>query len=396
MASARLPPSARAAGDIVNAMDALSLLWAGHWVWLLLPLAALGITIVNLVSWPTGKGRRRATGAPVSVLIPARNEERTIEAAVRSALREPVAEVVVCDDRSTDATPRILASIDDPRLRVVTGEPLAAGWVGKAHACARLAREASTEQLLFLDADTTLRAGALERLWRLRASYDADAVTALPHQVMGTLGEKLLLPMLHVTYTSWLPLFLVHRTPWKVFLAANGQVLFLSRDALSAAGGFEGIRREVVDDMALCRNLKAAGRRVVFAEGSAIASCRMYHSARDLWEGFAKNLYEGLGSVPMLLLTLCVYGGAFLVPWALLVLAVRQPDLWLPAVIGLGANGLQRSLLAHRFEHSWWSVVVHPFAVVGLLLLALDSCRRSYTGQIAWKGRHYAARNARG
>jgi hypothetical protein len=201
--------------------------------------------------------------------------------------------------------------------------------------------------------------------------------------------------MLHVTYVSWLPLVLVHLSSWKVFLAANGQVLFLSREALDAAGGFEAIRREVVDDMALCRNLKGVGRRVVFAEGSEIAACRMYHSGTELWEGFAKNLYEGLGSVPMLLATLVAYGGAFLMPWALLGASWFWPELLLPAVVGLTANLVQRLLLAWRFGQPLWSVVVHPVAVVAMLALAVDSWRRSRAGRIAWKGRQYAARDAR-
>jgi len=360
-----------------------------------LPLTALAMTVLNLLTWPTGRGEEDAGGLPVSVLIPARNEERTIEACVRSALAEPVDEVVVCDDRSTDATPQILASIDDPRLRVVFGKPLAAGWVGKAHACARLTEEARHEELLFLDADTTLRPGSLARLRRLRRRHGADAVTAFPHQVLGSIGERLLLPMLHVTYVSWLPLVLVHLSSWRVFLAANGQVVFLSRDALEATGGFEAIRREVVDDMALCGNLKGAGRRVVFAEGSQIASCRMYHSGTELWEGFAKNLYEGLGSVPMLAVMVAAYGGAYLLPWALLAASAVRPELLLPATVGIGASVLQRLLLARRFRQPLWSVALHPVAVVSMLTLALDSWWRSRTGRIAWKGRQYAARDAR-
>ncbi len=359
-----------------------------------LPLGTLAVTGLNLLTWP--RGRAGTTQAwPVSVLIPARNEERTIEAAVRSALAEPVAEVVVCDDRSTDGTADILAAIDDPRLRVVTGEPLAAGWVGKAHACARLAREARHDELLFLDADTTLRPGGLERLLDLRQRLAADAVTAFPHQILGSFGERLLLPLLHVTYVSWLPLVLVHLSSWTSLLAANGQVLFLSREALHAAGGFDAIRREVVDDMALCRNLKRAGRRVVFAEGSSIASCRMYRSTTELWSGFAKNLYEGLGSVPVLLVALAAYTGAFVLPWGLLLAAPLVPELALPGAVGVGANLLQRLLLAVRFRQPLWSTLLHPVAVLLMLALALDSWGRSRAGNIAWKGRRYAARDAR-
>lgn len=368
------------------------------WIGAALPLLALSNTVLNLVTWP--RGRQHVVGgperAPVSVLIPARNEELTIEAAVRSALAEPVAEVVVCDDRSTDGTAAILAGIDDPRLRVVLGDPLATGWVGKVHACARLAREARSDQLLFLDADTTLQPGALARLHEMRERLGADVVTAFPHQIMATPAERLLLPLLHVTYTSWLPLALIHRLSSPQVLAANGQVLFLSREALEAVGGFASIRAEVVDDMALCRRMKKAGRRVVFAEGSRIAACRMYRSGRELWEGFAKNLYEGLGSIPVLGMATVAYVGAFLVPFALLFMAPVWPELWGPAVLGVGANLLQRVLLSVRFRHPLWSAFLNPVAVVALLALAADSWQRSRRGRIAWKGRQYAARDARG
>jgi chlorobactene glucosyltransferase len=364
------------------------------WLLAVLPLVACAITAANLWLWPAA--RRGGAALRVSVLVPARNEEATIEANVRAALSEPVAEVVVLDDRSTDATAAILASIHDPRLRVVSGRPLAPGWVGKAHACARLAEEAREDHLLFVDADTVLRPGALAGLAELHTRFRADVVTAFPHQVLGSAAEAWLLPLLHVTYMSWLPLSLVHQSQREAFLAANGQVLSISKRALAQAGGFEAIRAEVVDDMALCRNSKRAGLRVVFADGSSLADCRMYRSGRELWEGFAKNLYEGLGSPVLFGFVALIYLAAFVVPWLGLALAVAWPSLWGPVLVGVSANLVQRAMIAWRFHQPWWPIMLHAPAVVALLVLGVDSYRRSRAGRITWKGRTYVARDARG
>lgn len=97
----------------------------------------------------------------VSVLIPARNEESTIRAAVESALASVgvTVEVLVLDDRSEDATAKIVSDLAsrDSRVRLLTAPPLPSGWCGKQHACAVLARAASHPLLAFLDADVRLR-----------------------------------------------------------------------------------------------------------------------------------------------------------------------------------------------------------------------------------------------
>ena len=370
----------------------------GAWLVSALAAAAAALTLFNVATWPRPRSAGRVP--PVSVLIPARNEERTIEACVRAALAEPVAEVVVLDDRSTDATAAILAGIQaethDPRLRVVSGRPLAAGWVGKAHACARLAEEAAHERLLFVDADTVLLPGAVAGLADLHDRLDADVVTAFPAQVTGSLAERVMMPLLHVTYTSWLPLVLVHKTSHPAVLAANGQVLSIGRDALAAIGGFAAIRHEVVDDMALCRAIKQAGRRVVFADGAGIARCRMYTSGGELWNGFAKNLYEGLGSPVGLLGVTSLYGLSFVVPWVALAASPWAPSIAAPAAVAVAANVAQRLVIALRYRQSLWPIVLHPLEVVALIALAFDSFVRSQTGRITWKGRVYANRKARG
>lgn len=368
------------------------------WAILGLPaFGALGLTLFNEFFWPRGKAGSTFEGK-LSVLIPARNEERNIEGAVRSVFEGSLTpdELIVFDDGSTDQTPDILAKLqaEYPRLRVEQGNGLPAGWVGKPHACHRLSEFASGDVLLFLDADVELQPQGLEHLAHVFEKHSAKVVTAVPRQVTQSLVEKLILPLLHLTYTSWLPLPLIWLTHDPRFLAANGQVLAFRRDAYDQIGGFEAIKKEVVDDMAICRNAKAAKQRVVFADGHDIARCRMYQSPKEVWEGFSKNLYEGIGAHPLaLLFVIALYITTFVLPYVALVAAVFIPQLLLPALAGVGANLLLRLVLAFRHGHHPISVLLHPIGVVGLMGIAINSFVWHTKGAIQWSGRVYSAKN---
>ncbi len=360
--------------------------------WLLFaaaPIVPLAVTVVNLITWRPANAT--FTAPRTSALVPARNEADAIVACVEALLREPFAEIVVCDDRSTDATPALLAALAarDPRLRVLQGTPLPPGHVGKAHACHQLATAATGDLLVFVDADTVLLPGALGRI--AAATAEADVVSFLPAQVTGGPAEALILPLLHLTYLSWLPLRLVRAVADPRVLAANGQLLAVGRDAYARFGGYGAVAHEVVDDMAFCRAAKVAGLRVAFVDGAHVAMCRMYRSGREAWEGFSKNLYEGLGArVGPLLGALTLYTVCFLLPWLV------WPFAPLPAAVGMGANLLQRALLAGRFRHAPWVVLAHPVGIVALLALAVNSWRWSRRGTILWRGRTYASRRERG
>lgn len=370
------------------------------WLCAALALMALAMTLVNLLTWP--RGSARATDARRwSLLIPARNEAQNIEAAIRSvfAAMPEVGEVVVCDDHSTDTTPQILARLQQeyPQLRVIAGRPLPAGLVGKPHACMQLGDAATGDRLLFLDADVRLERGAFERLEGLFARHGAAIVTAVPRQETASLLERLVLPMLHLTYASWLPNALVYASKDVRFLAANGQVLAIERSGYEAIGGYAAVKHEVVDDMALCRRAKQQGLRVVFADGHLLAHCRMYASNEALWKGFTKNIYEGIGgNLFALTAVMGLYAAAFLAPLLFVVMAAAGlPQLLLPGIVGLAANLLQRSLLAARHGYGADSVFLHPLGVLVFLVIALDSARRTRLGRIEWSGRIYAERSKR-
>ena len=365
------------------------------------PLIPLGITMFNLAVWRRGRSNGRMPGT-VSVLIPARNEETNIDACLAAAQdsRHPLVEILVYDDASSDATADIVAqrAASDDRIRLLRGADLPRGWAGKSHACHRLAEAARGDVLLFIDADVRLEPDGVARLASAYQDLDAGLVTAVPRQETVTWAERLILPLLHVTYTSWLPLPLIYLSRDPRFLAANGQILSIRRTVYAQVGGFATVKDDVVEDMAFCRRVKSSGFRVVFLDGHHIGRCRMYTSARDVWDGFSKNLYRGLGAnVRRLLAAYALYTVCFVVPYIIGAAAIiaalagspLPPLFAIAAGIGVGANVALRTVLAMHFRQPWSGVVTHPVSVVALMAIGINSLIWHQRGTIRWRGRTY-------
>ncbi|CAN5263772.1 hydroxychlorobactene glucosyltransferase CruC [soil metagenome] len=343
----------------------------------------------------------------VSVLVPARNEERSILDCVRSLLEQDYGgrfEVVVLDDQSEDGTVGALASLDDARLRVISGKPLPDGWVGKPWACHQLSEAASGEYLLFTDADTVHEPAALRAAVGWARRHGLGLLSLWPGQITRTWSERLVIPLLYVLGAGMLPhviyatflrfprsLRLVGERGARIMGVANGQFMLFQGETYRAVGGHRAVKSDLVEDVALGRRtLLAAGMgvggRLLNADGSPLVRCRMYRSFGELWAGFSKNVrpvFEDRpgGFVGLGIFNLC----ALVVPVLALAFAYASP--WVLAEVGL--IFAIRVVLTLRFRTSWWSVVGHPVAYLLATAIGINSWRLTRRGAVLWKGRRY-------
>src|SRR5215471_12825624 len=235
--------------------------------------------------------------ASISAIVPARNEEALIAACVESLAAQPeIFEIIAVNDQSSDRTLSILRELAQriPRLKVLDAPPPPAGWVGKNHAVWNGAQRAGGEWLLFTDADAVLEEGAARKALGLGKEHEAALVSFSPVQVLEKWYEKALIPFVYIRLAQKFSFEQVN-DPNSPAAAANGQFLMVRRDAYLAAGGHAAVHGEVLEDVALAKNVKAAGGRIWFGYADGAVAVRMYRSFSAMWEGWKKNLFVLMG-----------------------------------------------------------------------------------------------------
>ncbi len=403
----------------------------------LLPWLALFAYVTFVTRFPNEiadppEGRVDVEGAgsevpEVSVIVPARNEARNIEACVRSLAASDFSsfEVIVVDDRSDDDTYErtiALPAGSARRIEVVRGEELPEGWLGKPWACHQGYRRAQGAWLLFTDADTTHGSRLLSKAVHTARQQGADLFTLVGHQLVETFWEKLVQTQIFLTMLLRFPDF--ERTArngrWREAIA-NGQFLLFRRSAYEAIGGHEVVRDEVVEDLALAQHVKRAGLSLRIGGAADDLNTRMYRSLSELVDGWSKNLaLGGQQTLPKWLrgiaMPMALFGGVglWLVPPAVLLLwcmggvvdfggfdvAVEGASIardvgrmsttgpavsWALAAYGL--NTLTWGVFARRVRVPFGYALLHPMGAAVGTWIFLRSWRRG--GSVEWKGRRY-------
>ena len=369
--------------------------------WTVLALAALpaGLCLSNLAGLrPSRAPASPAGGLPddtlVSVLIPARNEAANIGAAVDAAAASVgvAVEIIVMDDGSTDGTGGIVAAMaaGDPRLRLASAPPLPPGWAGKPHACRRLADLARGTHLLFVDADVRLRPHAAALMAAYTVRERQALVSAVPHQLMPSLGELLTVPLINFLLYGYLPIARMRAMPVPALAAACGQLLMVERDAYARTGGHAMVRGSLHEGLQLARALRTAGLRTDLVAGSTLADCRMYQGFAEAWNGFVKNAREGMATPRLLPLWTVLLGGGHVLPPILVVAALLGAGPLWPVLAALILSLGTRLVVTLATDESLAAVPLHPAAVAVGLAIQWTALVRSWTGRPAtWKGRSY-------
>ena len=273
-------------------------------------------------------------------------------------------------------------------MRLVAGDPLPRGWLGKPHACAQLAAHATGGVLAFLDADVVVAPEALARSSALLDWAELDLVSPYPRQVAETPAERLVQPLLQWSWLTFLPLGLGESLPSPSLVAANGQFLVCRRQSYEAAGGHTAVRDAVLEDVELARAFKRAGLRATVADGTHLAACRMYTGWPGVRDGYSKSLWAtsrtaaGAAATSALLLWLYVLPPAA----ALWRAALGRGGVVAPA-LGYAAGVAGRVVAARRTGGKTADAVLHPASVALLVVLQWRSRRLHRAGRLQWKGR---------
>jgi glycosyltransferase involved in cell wall biosynthesis len=330
----------------------------------------------------------------VSAIVPARNEEATIAAAVESLAAQPeIKEIIVIDDHSSDGTAAALRQLSSryAQLRVLEARELPRGWVGKNYAVSLGAAQATGDWLLFTDADGVHLPGSTAHALADAAETGAGLVSYSPEQETHTWWEKALIPFVYTRLAHKYSYAEVNH-PDSPAAAASGQYLLIRREDYLRIGGHAAVAGEVLEDVALARLAKQAGVRLYFASGMGIMRVRMYRTFRAMWEGWTKNLYPLIGGAT------CVTSRAAgrelfrVVPWIpLLVLPLAFLHLiW--GVLGVALLAGRHAAYAADLRRNRFPAALALYYLPGVALYAaalLNSEWRYARGSVVWKGREY-------
>jgi glycosyltransferase involved in cell wall biosynthesis len=372
--------------------------------------AALGMPSVADVSQPEwnlnpvrASGNLASSNPRVSIMVPARNEEESIEQSLTLLLELDYDnyEVIAVNDRSTDRTGEIMERLaKNPHargmghpnasgvLRVIHHRDLPAGWLGKTHAMWTATNEANGEWLLFTDADVLFKPDSVRRALAYAETERADHVVLFPQMIMKRPGEFMMIAFFQT-------MFVFGHRPWKVADPKSrdhmgvGAFNLIRRSAYEAVGTYEALRMEVLDDMKLGKVVKKAGfaQRNVF--GADLISIRWAQGARGVVNNLTKNFFAVL-SFQWPRTVIAAFGLAFLnlMPF----LGVWLAHGWerLPYAIALG------SMFSIYLGMSWRSGVpayyflLHPVSTaLFVYTLLLSMFHALWNDGIIWRGTKY-------
>jgi chlorobactene glucosyltransferase len=334
----------------------------------------------------------------VSVCVPARDEERDIEVCLTSLLNQdyPQFEVIVVDDNSTDNTPDIIKSLQKRHANLVTiqGAALPADWYGKPFALHQAGQKARGELLLFTDADPVFRPYALTTAVHLMQKHQLDMLSLLPGTEFCSFWERTVQPVIFA-FIAALTRFRKVNDPESKAAMGVGAFILLRREIYNRVGGHETLKQTILEDIGMARLVKRAGAKIMIADAQKIYSIRMYHSFREIWIGWRKNVFLAMKKsiFKTFYYILCVLG--FVVtPWLMVGI-----HLWLGSALGwqamawagLGLVLITTWTLCHELNLEKRYALLFPLGALVMAAIMINSMIQVlFRGQAEWRGRTYS------
>ena len=334
----------------------------------------------------------------VSIVVPARNEEKNIVNCLDHLTKQdyPNVEIIVVDDRSSDATAELLKKYDVKTIHI---EKLPTAWTGKNYAMFTGSKAASGEWLLFTDADTTHSHSSVQTALACALENGIDFLTLAPETESKSFWEKTVQPLAVGSLALWFNPEKVNDSQSGIVLA-NGQFILIKKDVYEKVGGNESVKTEVVEDVALAKKVRTAGFTVKFLNGTLLYSTRMYSSLKEINTGwtriftylFEKKIFPILHKIFLFLFFSCL---PFLILSIEIFLKCWSSADFSPALLGLSivvcswitlirfiGNRLVRANPWYAFLHLLGSLVM-----VGILFRCIG--RIIFKKASVWRGDYY-------
>ena len=341
--------------------------------------------VINLIFRQKITGSTTDVNECISVLIPARNEEKNISfllSDLTKSSNEKI-EIIVFDDDSTDSTAEVVRDFAkrDTRITLLQSDGLPEGWLGKNHACFKLAQKASGKYLLFLDADVRIEKDFIPDAVAYLGRFKLKLLSVFPVQIQKTFSEKISVPLMNYILLTLLPLIFVRVSPFTSHAAANGQCMLFDAETYKKLQPHQLFKNSAIEDIAIARLFKKEKIRISCVTGEKRIQCRMYTTYQEAVNGFSKNVFMFFGNIPVLGFLFWVLSAFSFIP-----VLVALPQYLVFYVIILIFNLSLYSLVSRQNIIS--NIFLFPLHLAFFITIMVKALLSRKNKEIEWKERN--------
>jgi chlorobactene glucosyltransferase len=333
----------------------------------------------------------------LSVCIPARNEERDIKSCLESLLNQdyPAFEVIVVDDNSSDRTASIICSMQSqyPNLVFISGEALAPGWLGKPYALYQACQVSRGDYLLFTDADLVYQRYALKTAMNKVIDEKLDLLTLMPAAIFVSFWERAIQPVIF-GFIAALTSFRKVNSSASQSAMGFGAFLLFKKESYQQIGGHVSVQNEILEDVMIAKISKLNGLNMLVADGKLLFSIRMYHSIKEIWVGWRKNIFLAMkGSI-----TKTIFYAAVILCFVLTPYITVAGNFWVGtgvawtcvSLIGLILCLMTGCGLCHQLGLKKYNIFLFPIGAIAMVMIMFNSMVQVvFFGRSEWRGRIY-------
>jgi len=329
----------------------------------------------------------------LSILIPARNEEKNIENCINSVIEtnNNYTEILVYDDHSTDSTADVIKKISqsNKKVKIAKTLKLEKGWTGKSFACYQLAKQSSSEWIIFIDADTTVMKD-LSQFISYSEENNLSMLSAWPKIEMKSITEKIFMPLLNFIVFTTCPMLIARKINSDNLGLAHGACILFQKETYMKLGGHNLVKNDLFEDTRLARIFRQKGKKTYCINGSKIISVNMYDSFSSIWNGFKKNYYPSFTKDSSFFFFQSIFIISYFVAPLIYTTSIILNLNKILGIVLLAINFVPIILINLKFKYNFLSTFTQPVGILAMFILGIDSWKNMKFGKgLAWKDRIY-------